>query len=122
MFWDIFFPSVLEEVNWIFEKIRKKIIVVISGQEMGENASLPTVTNPTVINSTGVSGPTRQSMIYLVRNKLFLVHRLGVRQTEILDVLGPIISFGDCAVEDLYHDLSSWGWFEARVFVDEQKH
>jgi hypothetical protein len=80
------------------------------------------VTNLTVINFTEVSGPTRQSRIYLLRNKLFLVHRLGVRQTEILDVLGPIISFGDCEVEDLYHDLSSWGWFETRVFVDEQKH
>jgi hypothetical protein len=57
---------------------------------MGGNASLPTVLNPTVINSTEVNGPTRQSRIYLVRNKLFLVHLLGIRQTEILDVLGPI--------------------------------
>jgi hypothetical protein len=81
-------------VNWIFRKIRKNINVVISGQEMKGNASLPTVTNPTVINSTEVSGPTRQSKIYLLRNKLFLVHLLGIRQTKILDVLGQIFSLG----------------------------
>jgi hypothetical protein len=85
---------VLQEVNWIFRKIRKNINVVISGQEMGGNASLPTVHNPTVINSTEVSGPTRISTVYLLRNKLFLVHLLGVRQTEILNILGPIFFLG----------------------------
>jgi hypothetical protein len=60
-------------VDWIFRKIRKKKInVVIFSQEMEGNASLPTVTNPTVINFTEVSGPTRVSEVYLLRNKLFL--------------------------------------------------
>jgi hypothetical protein len=94
MFWDRFFPSVLQEVDWIFKKIRKNINVVISGQEVGGNASQPTVTNPTVINFKEVSGPTRVSGVYLLRNKLFFVHLLGIRQTEILDVLGQIFSFG----------------------------
>jgi hypothetical protein len=85
---------VLQEVDWIFKKIRKNINVLISGQEVGGNASQPTVTNPTVINSTEVSGPTRVSTLYLLRNKLFFVHRLGIRQTEILDVLGQIFSLG----------------------------
>jgi hypothetical protein len=61
---------------------------------MGGNVSLPTVTNPTVINPTEVSGPTRVSEVYLLRNKLFSVHRLGVKQTEILDVWGRIFSLG----------------------------
>jgi hypothetical protein len=74
------------------EESKEKIDVVISGQEMGGNASLhtvinPTVSNPMVINPTEVSGPTRVSGVNLLRSKLFLVHRLGVKQTEILDVL-----------------------------------
>jgi hypothetical protein len=65
-------------VNWIFRKIRKNINVVISGQEIKGNASLPTVinptvinpmvtnftvTNPTVINPTEVSGLNRVSEV-----------------------------------------------------------
>jgi hypothetical protein len=70
MFWGRFFPWVLHKVYWIFKKIRKKINVVLSGQEMGGNASLPTVTNltvtnPTVMNFTEVSGPTRVSAVFL---------------------------------------------------------
>jgi hypothetical protein len=84
-----FFPWVLHEVGLDVDESKDKIDVVNYGQEMGGNASLPTV-----INSTEVSGPTRQSRIYLVRNKLFLVHLLGIRQTEILDVLEQIFSFG----------------------------
>jgi hypothetical protein len=61
---------------------------------MRGNASLPTVTNPTVISFTEVTRPTRQAKTYLLRNKLFLVHLLGIRQTEILDVLEQIFSFG----------------------------
>jgi hypothetical protein len=94
MFWDRLFSWVLQEVDWIFKKIRKNINVVISGQEMRRNASLPTMLNATVINSTEVSGPTRVLRIYLLRNKLFLVHLLGVRQTEILNILGPIFFLG----------------------------
>jgi hypothetical protein len=80
---------VLYEVGHDVDESTKTIDVVISGQEMEGNASLPTV-----INSTEVSGPTRVSTLYLLRNKLFLVHRLGIRQTEILDVLGQIFSLG----------------------------
>jgi hypothetical protein len=89
MFWDGFFLWVLHEVGLHIDESKNKIDMVISGQEMGGNASLSTV-----INSTKVSGPTRVSRIYLLRNKLFLVHRLGIRQTEILDVLGQIFSLG----------------------------
>jgi hypothetical protein len=71
--------------------------VIISGQQMRGNASLPTminptVINPTVINYTVVSGPSRVSEVYLLRNKLFFVHQLGINQTEILDVLGRIFA------------------------------
>jgi len=69
-------------------KSKEKIDVIISSQEIGENASLPMVINPTVINSTEVSGPTRVSGVYLLRNQFVLVHRLGVRETKILDVFG----------------------------------
>jgi hypothetical protein len=89
-----FFPWVLHGVGLDVEESKEKIDVIISGQDMGGNASLPTVINPTVINSTEVSGPTRVSGVYLLRNKLFLVHRLGVKQTEILNVSGQIISLG----------------------------
>jgi hypothetical protein len=59
-----------------------------------QNFNLPTVINLTVINPTEVSGPTRVSGVYLLRNKLFLVHRLETKQTEILDILGRIFSLG----------------------------
>jgi hypothetical protein len=74
---------VLHEVGLNLEESKKKIDVIIYGQEMGGNASLlvinSTVINPTVINSTEVSDPTRVSEVYLLRNKLFLVHQLGVK-------------------------------------------
>jgi hypothetical protein len=92
MFWDGFFPWVLHEVRLDVEESKENIDVIIFGQEMRGNTSLPTVINPTVINSTEVSGPTRVSWVYLFRNKLFLVHRLGINQTEILDVLGRIFA------------------------------
>jgi hypothetical protein len=85
---------VLQEVDWILKKIKIYISFIISSQEMGGNGSLPTVLNPTVINYREVSGPTRQLKICLLRNKLFLVHLLGIRQTEILDVLGQIVFLG----------------------------
>jgi hypothetical protein len=49
-----------------------------------------TVNNSFIQLVTYVS--TRVSEVYLLRNKLFLVHQLGVKQTEILDVLGRIFS------------------------------
>jgi hypothetical protein len=79
MFWGGFFPWVLHEVGLDVEESKENIDVIIFGQEMRGNTSLPTVINPTVINSTEVSGPTRVSWVYLLRNKLFLVHRLGIK-------------------------------------------
>jgi hypothetical protein len=94
MFGGGFFPWVLHEVRLDVEESKENIDVVISGQEMGGNASLPTVINPTVTNPTEVRGLIRVSGIYLLRNKLFLVHRLEIKQTEILEVLGRIFSLG----------------------------
>ena len=47
-------------------KSKEKIDVIISSQEIGENASLPMVINPTVINPTEVSGPIRVLGVYLI--------------------------------------------------------
>jgi hypothetical protein len=53
MFRGRLFPWVLHEVGLDIEESKEKIDVIISGQEMGGNASLPTVINPTVIKSYG---------------------------------------------------------------------
>jgi hypothetical protein len=88
---------VLYEVGLDVEVSKKYIDVIIYGQEMRGNASLPVmksiVINPMVINSTEVNDPTRVLGVYLLRNKLFLVHRLGVKQTEILEVLGGFFAW-----------------------------
>jgi hypothetical protein len=62
-FWGGFFPWVLHEVGLDVEESEGKIDVVIYGQQMRGNVSLPTVINPTMINPTEVSGPTRVSEV-----------------------------------------------------------
>jgi hypothetical protein len=98
----------LDGVNIVKAKLNKKngdikVEVVIFGQEMQERTSLSKVMNP-----TEASGPTRVSEVfkrssiyiyscmkrrlvyrfYLLCNKLFLMHRFGDIQIEILDFLG----------------------------------